>query len=301
MAFQIRVPASSANLGPGFDSVGLALERFLILHVQKSDSWQFSHHSALLSACPPYEEHLIYQTALKIAESYGVEMTPHHVAVTSEIPFARGLGSSASAVLAGIELANQICQLQLGKEQILRAATAVEGHPDNVAAALFGGMVVAAQDIGTNPAEIDYVRVPGLKEVQAVLYIPEFELKTASARSVLPKEVSSTEAVNASAVSNMMIASMLTGDYKQAGRWMEKDRFHEPYRAGLLPDYDKIKQNAKQLGAYATVISGAGPSMLSLAPIAKAERIAKKMAEALPTYEVTTTPFNYRGMEVIGV
>ncbi|MFD2210514.1 homoserine kinase [Virgibacillus halophilus] len=298
MAFQIRVPASSANLGPGFDSVGIALDRFLTLDVQKSDSWQFSHHSALLADCPPYEEHLIYQIALQTAGLHGMKMAPHHVAVTSEIPFARGLGSSASAVLAGIELADQICDLRLSKEQILTAATETEGHPDNVAAALFGGLVVAAQHTDDASHEVDYVRIPMLKEVQAVLYIPDFELRTAAARGVLPRQLSRAEAVNASAVSNMMIASVLKGDYEQAGNWMEKDKFHEPYRAELLPDYDKIKQEAKQLGAYATVISGAGPSMLSLAPKTKAEQIAKRMAEILPTYQVAATSFNQSGLEV---
>ncbi|MDY0407030.1 homoserine kinase [Virgibacillus sp. 179-BFC.A HS] len=301
MAFQIRVPASSANLGPGFDSVGIAFNRFLTLDVTPYDSWQFIHRSALLLDCPPYEEHLIYQIALKTAQNFHREMPPHQVAITSEIPFARGLGSSASAVLAGIELANQICELQLSDDDKLLLATEMEGHPDNVAAALFGGLVIAAQHAVGEKAEklVDYVCIPTLKDVLAVLYIPQFELKTAAAREVLPKQLQRSQATTASAISNMMIASLLTGNYEQAGKWMEQDIFHEPYRAKLLPDYEQIKRDAKQLGAYGTVISGAGPTMLSLVPTGKAIQIVAEMRKRLPKYHVEPTPFNQSGMKVV--
>jgi len=292
--FTITVPASSANIGPGFDSAGLAVERYLTLTVERQDQWEFKHISPFLPEETDYQEHFIYQVAKKIAEKHGQVLPPCKVIVDSDIPLARGLGSSASAVVAGIELANQLCELKLSSTKKLAYATEIEGHPDNVAPALFGGLVVSVKSVG---GEIDFIQIPNI-DLDIILYIPNVELKTEEARNVLPKQFTRDEATSASGVSNVMIASLLTQDYERAGKMMEQDLFHEPYRAKLIPNYEMIKQHAKKVGAYGTVISGAGPTMISFAPKGEGQSIVTQMNKVLENYDVTSLQIDYNGLQV---
>jgi len=292
--FTITVPASSANIGPGFDSAGLAVERYLTLKVARQDQWEFKHLSPFLPVETDYEEHFIYQVAKKVAEKHEQVLPPCKVIVDSDIPLARGLGSSASAVVAGIELANQLCELKLSRTEKLAYATEIEGHPDNVAPALFGGLVVSVKSVG---GEIDFVQIPNI-DLDLILYIPNVELKTEEARNVLPNQFTRDEATSASGVSNVMIASLLTKDYERAGKMMEQDLFHEPYRAKLIPNYEMIKQEAKKFGAYGTVISGAGPTMISFAPKGEGQSIVTQMNKVLENYDVTSLQIDYNGLQV---
>lgn len=290
----ITVPASSANIGPGFDSVGMAVNRYLTLHVEAQDEWEFEHDSPFLPVDTNYKEHFIYLVAEKIAKKYDKSLPASKVTVESEIPLARGLGSSASAVVAGIELANQLCDLSLTSDEKLQYATGIEGHPDNVSPALFGGLMITAT---SNQENVDYIKIPTL-DLDIVLYIPEVELKTKEARGVLPDEFSRNEATTASGISNVMIASLLTGDYQLAGKMMEHDQFHEPYRAKLIPNYETIKQEASKLGVYGTVISGAGPTMISFVPQGKGQEIATKMGKLLSGYDVSSLQIDHQGLQV---
>lgn len=289
--FVITVPASSANIGPGFDSAGIAIQRYLTLNVSKSDAWHFDHRSACLPEDSHFEDHYIYQIANKVADQFGKTLPACHVIVQSDIPLARGLGSSSSAVIAGIELANQGCGLNLSKHDKLKLATEIEGHPDNVAPALLGGLIIT-----TTANEVEYVRLSKLG-VDIILFIPTVELKTEDARQVLPTTLSRADAAHASSVCNVMIAALLTEDYELAGRMMEADLFHEPYRAKLIPNYEHIRRQAKALGAYGTVISGAGPTLMSFAPIGKGQKMAKTMQDQLPDYEVSAFKIDDIGLQ----
>lgn len=290
-SFLIKVPASTANIGPGFDSAGIALTRYLTLHVESSDEWMFEHRSFHLPEVTNYEDHFIYQMAKKTAEIYQKELPAAHIIMYSDIPLARGLGSSSSAIIAAIELADQLCSLSLSREEKLRIAAKFEGHPDNVAPCILGGIVVAAQ---FDDGEIDYYHQLE-SDVDLVVYIPQFELKTEDARKALPAEYSRTHATRASAVANVMFTALLAGNYELAGKMMEKDLFHEPYRASLLPEYEQIRQDAKSAGAYGTVISGAGPTMMSLVPKGKGETIAQALQAKLKHYEVVSLQIDTRG------
>ena len=292
--FKITIPASTANIGPGFDSMGMALKRYLTLHVYQSDQWEFEHHSPCLPEEVIFEEHFIYQVALNVARQFGVTLPSCKVMIESDIPLARGLGSSASAVVAGIELANQLCNLSLDVENKLALATQIEGHPDNVAPSLLGGLIITATDSG---GKVNYLKSEELT-LDIVLFIPNTELKTDDARKVLPAVFSSEYASSASGISNLMIAALLTKDYSLAGKMMEKDQFHEPFRAKLIPNYTMIKHEAKQLGAYGTVISGAGPTMISFVPHTKGLEFAEQMKIHLPSYEVTALQIDYSGIQV---
>ncbi|MFC3041706.1 homoserine kinase [Virgibacillus xinjiangensis] len=293
--FRISIPATSANLGPAFDSAGIALDFYLTLEVRKAESWSIKNRSDFLPDHIPYKENIIYQVAERTANQYGRALPPCEITVFSDIPLARGFGSSASAVLAGIEVANQMCNLSLTKEQKLLLGTIEEGHPDNIAPALLGGFTVTAQ---IEKEQVKWTKLP-VPVLDVVGYIPNFELKTEDARNVLPDSFTRQEAITASSVSNMMLSFFLTGDMRQAGDMMEQDLLHEPYRAKLLPLYPDIKQKARQFGAFGTVISGAGPSMISFAPEGTGLNIAGKMAEELPDYRVVHLKIDPDGLKVI--
>ena len=251
---KIIVPATSANVGPGFDSVGIAVTRYLTIEVlEPADAWFIEHD--LGAGIPTDEKNLLLSTALSIS----TDMQPHRIKMTSQVPLARGLGSSSSVIVAGIELANQLADLQLSDAEKLRIATEIEGHPDNVAPAIFGNMVIASY-IGE---DVQYVTAD-FPSCDLVAFVPSYQLKTSDSRNVLPKEWSYKEAVAASSVANVAIAALLKGDLETAGRSIELDHFHERYRQSLVKEFPQVKEVAHQHDAYATYLSGAGPTIMNL-------------------------------------
>lgn len=251
---KIIVPATSANVGPGFDSVGIAVTRYLTIEVlEPADDWFIEHD--LGAGIPTDEKNLLLSTALSIS----TDMQPHRIKMTSEVPLARGLGSSSSVIVAGIELANQLANLQLSDAEKLCIATEIEGHPDNVAPAIFGNMVIASY-IGE---DVQYV-TSDFPSCDLVAFVPSYQLKTSDSRNVLPKEWSYKEAVAASSVANVAIAALLKGDLVTAGRSIESDHFHERYRQSLVKEFPQVKEVAHAHGAYATYLSGAGPTIMNL-------------------------------------
>lgn len=264
---RITVPATSANVGPGFDSVGIAVTRYLTIDVlEAQENWWIEHD--LGEEIPSNEENLLLQTALQVAP----DMPPHRLKMTSEVPLARGLGSSSSVIVAGIELANQLGRLSLSDEDKLEIATKIEGHPDNVAPAIFGNLVVASYvDQQTNHLVLPF------PECALVAFVPNYELKTSDSRNVLPSEWTYKEAVAASSIANVAIAALAKGDLRVAGKAIEADRFHERYRQQLVAEFPQVKEVAHQHDAYATYLSGAGPTIMTLLPVEHAEAFAKDL------------------------
>ena len=264
---KIIVPATSANVGPGFDSVGIAVTRYLTIDVlEAQENWWIEHD--LGEEIPSNEENLLLQTALQVAP----DMPPHRLKMTSEVPLARGLGSSSSVIVAGIELANQLGKLSLSDENKLEIATKIEGHPDNVAPAIFGNLVVASYvDQQTNHLVLPF------PECALVAFVPNYELKTSDSRNVLPSEWTYKEAVAASSIANVAIAALAKGDLRVAGKAIEADRFHERYRQQLVAEFPQVKEVAHQHDAYATYLSGAGPTIMTLLPVEHAEAFAKDL------------------------
>lgn len=284
----IRVPATSANIGPGFDSVGIAISRYLDIYIlEESHQWFIEHD---LDNVPHDQENLLIQTALKIAPN----ITPHRLKMVSEIPLARGLGSSSSVIVAGIELANQLANLRLSQERKLTIATQIEGHPDNVAPAIFGQMVIASQFAG----QLDYVKAP-FPDVSLIAFIPNYELKTADSRGVLPQQLSYKQAVSASSIANVAIAALLTGDMEKAGRAIENDQFHEVYRQKLVKEFQEIKLVSKKNGAFATYLSGAGPTVVSLCSNQKANQILEELKKLHLNGEICQLTIDKEGLRVL--
>ncbi|MFQ7256213.1 MAG: homoserine kinase [Streptococcus sp.] len=285
---RITVPATSANVGPGFDSVGIAVSKYLTIDVlEAQENWWIEHD--LGEEIPSNEENLLLQTALQVAS----DLPPHRLKMTSEVPLARGLGSSSSVIVAGIELANQLGKLTLSDEDKLEIATKIEGHPDNVAPAIFGNLVVASYvDQQTNHLVLPF------PECALVAFVPNYELKTSDSRNVLPSEWTYKEAVAASAIANVAIAALAKGDLRVAGKAIEADRFHERYRQQLVVEFPQVKEVAHQHDAYATYLSGAGPTIMTLLPVEHAEAFAKDLESKDLNGQVFSLKIDTTGVKV---
>ena len=264
---KIIVPATSANVGPGFDSVGIAVTKYLEIQVcEEREEWMIEHQ--LGKWIPRDERNLLLKIALQIVP----DLQPRRLKMISDIPLARGLGSSSSVIVAGIELANQLGNLKLSKHEKLQLATKIEGHPDNVAPAIYGNLVIAS----SVEDQVSAVVAP-FPECAFLAYIPNYELRTRDSRGVLPKKLSYKEAVAASSIANVAIAALLTGDMVKAGQAIESDLFHERYRQELVREFATIKKVAKKNGAYATYLSGAGPTVMVLADPDKMPKIKAEL------------------------
>ena len=287
---RITVPATSANVGPGFDSVGIAVSKYLTIDVlEAQENWWIEHD--LGEEIPSNEENLLLQTALQVAS----DLPPHRLKMTSEVPLARGLGSSSSVIVAGIELANQLGKLSLSDEDKLEIATKIEGHPDNVAPAIFGNLVVASYvDQQTNHLVLPF------PECALVAFVPNYELKTSDSRNVLPSEWTYKEAVAASAIANVAIAALAKGDLRVAGKAIEADRFHERYRQQLVVEFPQVKEVAHQHDAYATYLSGAGPTIMTLLPVEHAEAFAKDLESKDLNGHVFSLKIDTTGVKIEG-
>ena len=285
---RITVPATSANVGPGFDSVGIAVSKYLTIDVlEAQENWWIEHD--LGEEIPSNEENLLLQTALQVAS----DLPPQRLKMTSEVPLARGLGSSSSVIVAGIELANQLGKLSLSDEDKLEIATKIEGHPDNVAPAIFGNLVVASYvDQQTNHLALPF------PECALVAFVPNYELKTSDSRNVLPSEWTYKEAVAASAIANVAIAALAKGDLRVAGKAIEADRFHERYRQQLVVEFPHVKEVAHQHDAYATYLSGAGPTIMTLLPVEHAEAFAKDLESKGLNGQVFSLKIDTTGVKV---
>ncbi len=264
---KIIVPATSANVGPGFDSVGVAVTKYLEIQVcEEREEWMIEHQ--LGKWIPRDERNLLLKIALQIVP----DLQPRRLKMISDIPLARGLGSSSSVIVAGIELANQLGNLKLSDHDKLQLATKIEGHPDNVAPAIYGNLVIAS----SVEDQVSAVVAP-FPECAFLAYIPNYELRTRDSRGVLPKKLSYKEAVAASSIANVAIAALLTGDMIKAGQAIESDLFHERYRQDLVREFATIKKVAKRNGAYATYLSGAGPTVMVLADPDKMPKIKTEL------------------------
>ena len=285
---RITVPATSANVGPGFDSVGIAVSKYLTIDVlEAQENWWIEHD--LGEEIPSNEENLLLQTALQVAS----DLPPHRLKMTSEVPLARGLGSSSSVIVAGIELANQLGKLSLSDEDKLEIATKIEGHPDNVAPAIFGNLVVASYvDQQTNHLVLPF------PECALVAFVPNYELKTSDSRNVLPSEWTYKEAVAASSIANVAIAALAKGDLRVAGKAIEADRFHERYRQQLVTEFPQVKEVAHQHDAYATYLSGAEPTIMTLLPVEHAEAFAKDLESKGLNGQVFSLKIDTTGVKV---
>jgi homoserine kinase len=254
---RVRVPASSANLGPGFDALGVALGIHLECKFRRSDSLVIrvsGRDAACISAGP---DNLIWQTTLAVAAKVRMEMRPIELVIENQIPLGKGLGSSAAALTAGVVIADRMLGLGWKPLRILDEAARLEGHPDNVAACVLGSIVASAIDTG---GVARAVRIGLPPRFGIAIVVPDFMLPTAKAREVLPTCYSKEDAIFNVQRAALLVAAMATGTTAAFPAALE-DRFHQPYREGLVPGLSEILK-LRAPGLLGCALSGAGPSIL---------------------------------------
>lgn len=255
---KIRIPATSANLGAGFDALGLALSFYNYVEMEKSDRVEIS--SADDIAVPTDESNLIYVSAKDLFEVCGKKLEGLKLRQTNNIPMARGLGSSSACIVAGLVGANTLLGNPLTTDDLVDLAAQIEGHPDNTAPALLGGIVTAVFD----GRKVHWVKQEVFTKLKFAALIPDFELKTEKARACLPKEVSHKDAVYNLSRAALFSASLLTGKFENL-RTAVHDKLHQPYRMELIPNCREVFDIAYTHGAYGVFISGAGPTIMAIA------------------------------------
>jgi homoserine kinase len=258
---KIKVPATTANLGPGFDILGAALNlyNFIELKAAEQDKIIITGPEAgnEISSGP---DNLVYRSARRLFQELGTEMPKLEFNVEINIPLSRGLGSSSSAITGGLVAANIFCGNKLSREALLNIANEIEGHPDNVAPCLYGGIIASLCE---NKQVITRKIVTGLA-LSFIVVIPEFQLSTEKARKILPAAVPFADAVfNASRLC-FLINGLLSDNPEMLGIAL-KDKLHEQYRGQLIPGFAQVKQSALENGAVGSVLSGAGPTILAIA------------------------------------
>lgn len=290
---KFRIPASSANLGPGFDCFGIA--------------WQCYNEIEFI----PREEGLVISgCAEKYRNEDNLAYKAYHAAMTwagqresgleirfgrTDIPVSRGMGSSAALIVGGVVAANVIHGLELSGSELLAIATSVEGHPDNIAPALFGGFTVSAMD-GIAAVTTHF---PISEKLFFTLLIPDFELSTELARSVLPEAVSRQDAIFNISRSALLIKALERGD-RQLMRIALEDKLHQPYRTKLIQGFETAEAAAKKLEAMGICISGAGSTLLCIAdrPEFSAE-MEEALKESLPGWKVLGVKPDLQGVKMI--
>lgn len=253
----VRVPATTANIGPGFDSMGCALALYNYITCEVLPAGKL-----VITGCPEQyqnEENLAVQGYRAVLSRLGLLNEGLSLNIRAEIPVCRGLGSSAALIAGGAAAANLLHGSPLHPAELLEVTNEIEGHPDNLAPAIYGGLTASLVEDG-EPRTVKLPLSPTLRWVAA---IPDFELSTHLARAVLPKEVAFVDAVyNASHVA-VLVGALGRGDRELIAMAL-RDRLHQPYREKLIPEYNKVKTVAEQCGAIAFCISGAGPTLLAL-------------------------------------
>lgn len=272
----VRVPATSANLGPGYDCLGIALSLYNTIRLTATGDFTPTFPGANpqltivtqgvdADKIPTDAGNLVYQTAALVFRR--ANLWPAHLTIEldGQIPVGSGLGSSSSAVVAGLLAANELTGKQLHRDEVLQMATEVEGHPDNVAPALLGGLVLgvlSSDSEGHELLRLEHLLTPLLR---AVVVLPDLHFPTSEARAVVPQTLSRQDAIHNAGCMGLLVYALTTGNYGQLRTAMD-DRLHQPYRLPLIPGATEAMAAAYGAGAGGVALSGAGPSLIAFAP-----------------------------------
>jgi homoserine kinase len=283
----VRVPASSANLGPGYDAMAAAVSLHLELEVEETGEFSFDPGGLDVSTG---RDNLIVRAFESLRPADGISFR-----LRSEIPLARGLGSSAAAIVAGLFAADHLFELALDREEMLVRATELEGHPDNVAAAIYGGFVVCGPGAAGEPLASRFDPPGGL---EGIVVIPAEEVSTKLAREAIPAEVPLADAVANVSAAALLVLGLQTADLDLVSRGVA-DRIHQPRRRELYPRSMEIVDSARELGALGATISGAGPTVLVWTTWQEAGGVAAALEQRCSGWaEVRRLPFEPLGADV---
>ncbi|MBD5638695.1 homoserine kinase [Clostridium botulinum] len=251
---EVRVPATSANIGPGFDCLGVAVNMYNKFFVEEIEE------GLIFEGCADKfknEDNLIYVAMKKCFDKIGYKPTGLKIKIESDIPVSRGLGSSAACVVGGIVSANELAGRVLNKKELLDLAVEVEGHPDNVNPAFCGGMTASISD----NREVIYSKVKVSEGIKFCALIPDFTLSTEKARAVLPKSIDYKDGIFNVGRTALMISALNNGDFHLI-KYACKDKLHQDYRAKLIENFYSIKKQCEKLNSLGVFLSGAGPTIM---------------------------------------
>lgn len=277
----VRVPATTANLGPGFDCLGLALDIYNGVSLEESEASSIIVSGEGSKTLSRTANNLVFKAVSLVYQEAGKALPRLRLSCQNNIPLKRGLGSSAAAVVGGLVAANLLCGKPLSQSQILKLAWRLEGHPDNVAPALLGGCRVTVLDRD----EVISISIPVPPELEAVLFIPDFEMSTREARAVLPSEISRADAIFNIGRAALLVAALTTGQL-DCLKLATQDRLHQPARQTLFPTMGMLFEAALGAGALGVFLSGAGSTILALT-VNKASTIAQAMVEAAAVQNIS--------------
>jgi len=257
----VRVPASTANLGPGFDCLGLALNLYNRFDLERIGGRKVIVEAAgpAASGLPQNRKNLVWRAAARVLRATGEPAEGYRLKIECRVPLARGLGSSATAIIGGMVAANALARHPLGEDDLLREIIALEGHPDNVGASFYGGLT-AACTVGRSRHR--FLRFQPHRRIRVILAVPDYTLSTRSARAALPAEVPHGDAVFNLCRIPFIVERFCTGETDDLTE-LVADRLHEPYRRRLVRGYDAIRKSALDAGAAAVALSGAGPTLVA--------------------------------------
>ncbi len=293
----VTAPATAANLGPGFDALGMALGIYNEVEIGLSDRPEVAVCGEGEGILPEDEENLVYRAAQTLARAAGHKQLSFAITCRNRIPIGRGLGSSAAAIAAGLVGANALLGEPLDLDRILSLAVQLEGHPDNVVAALVGGVTVAVRD----GEGVRWARIPVGEFPRVVLAIPDFPLPTHLSRARLPLQVPFEDAAFNTGRTALLVAALAGARWDLVGTAME-DRLHQPYRKDLVPGFEEVCAAARAAGAVGAALSGAGPSVLAIAEAEIAEQVAAAMEKAFAAHgvraQVVVTELDVHGVRI---
>jgi homoserine kinase len=283
----VRVPASSANLGPGYDVLAAAVSLYLELEVEETGGFSLDPGGLDVSTG---RDNLVVRAFETLHPADGIAFR-----LKSEIPLARGLGSSAAAIVAGLFAADHLFELALTKKEMLVKATELEGHPDNVAAAIYGGFVICGAGEGESPSAVRFDPPSGL---EGIAVIPAEEVSTERAREAIPVDVPLTDAVANVSAASRLVLGLQTADLDLLAAGLV-DRIHQPRRRELYSRSMELVDGAAELGALGATISGAGPTVLVWTTWQEAGHVAEALEQRCAGWaEVRRLPFSPHGADV---
>ena len=279
----VRVPATSANCGPGFDTLGLACNLYNYFTYELIDQgFNLKIEGEGTEKLKAGKNNLAFLSFYKVWDMIVGSKTGLSVIMSNNIPLSRGLGSSSTAIVAGLVAANHLTGNTLSKNEIVQLATEIEGHPDNVAPAILGGMTISYVDNGRASS----LKFLPLKPFKLVAVVPDMPLATSLARRAIPKTVSHQDAVFNTSRAALLVGAMLTGDYQHLAAGLD-DRLHQPYRAHLIPGTEDAFKAAVNNGAFNAIISGAGSTLMAYVPInVSCEAVGEAMCKVLSEHDL---------------
>ncbi len=256
---EVRVPASSANLGPGYDSFGIALTMYNSIRVSETDKGLYIKNINPTGYIPVNENNLVYRAVMRTFDEVGYSARGLKISQKSDIPMTRGLGSSSACIVGGLVAGNILSGRKLTSQRLFELANELEGHPDNVAPALFGGFCISCVD--DKKLYRQTIRVNS--DIKFVAMIPKYYVMTKKSRGLIPGEISTHDAAYNLSHAAAMAVCFATGNYKNLGVYC-KDRIHQQYREAVVDDLGDIIEKSNNFGALATYLSGSGPTIIAI-------------------------------------